>query len=361
MKRLVILFSISVLGIVLLQVLGGIFFSSIPVEFRTKTAIVTVIIEAILYFITLYTLIMGYKLKGGLGTKIFKVLNWTISLGLTLVFTFFTINLLETFITSHRYYNKRELNKLPETAVRANIYPMVDYTGMPKEFILGLRQGNLDSNIDKLLNYEPSEEVWAKMQDKSDWLGYECSVCYNPKTDVSRRLKGVSSLSRLINNPMMLVAPILIATYHLDESLPVCSDKGLQLIPKSIYVDNVNSKIIIVYKGTSVLTKCQYLQLSGLNARDFGLKWGKVIGFQNVKFPYENNISKKAYEFKDEIEYAEFSKNSDKKCNTYAGIDERVLFNITSYPACINLKLWNEKPLSPFKESNFNVEIRFVE
>lgn len=361
MKRYILLFLLSILGIALLQVLGMFLFESIPTDYRMLVAISVIVTELILYLITVYTLIASWSLKGGLGLKVFKIFNGIVSSLLTVIFVVFIVNLGGTYINAHKYFNKKELSIIPDTAVAANIYPMVDYTGMPKDFILGLRSGNIGSNITKLLNYEPKEEVWGKMQDESEWLGFNCSVCYDTKTDCSRRLKGVSSLSRLINNPMMLVAPILIATYHLDESLPVCSDKGLRLLPKNIYIDNVNNKIIIVYSGSRALTKCHYLQLSGLNARDFGLKWGKVSDFQNIKFPYKNNISKKIYEFKDEIVYSKFSENSDKKCNTYAGIDDRAIFEVTSFPANIELKLWNKKPLFGFQDSDFNLEIRFVE
>ena len=344
-----------------MQALGGVLFGAVAENYKLVVSIIILAIEIILYSIIVYTLISGFKLKGNFKVKLFKFLNLLVVIVLTSVLVNFTVELTETFINAHKYFSKKALTQIPETAVRTNIYPMVDYTGLSKDFILGLRSGNLDSNIAQLLNYKPREEVWGKMKDKSEWLGFDCSVCYDTKTKLERRLKGVSSMSRLINNPMMLVAPILIATYHLDEKLPVCSDKGLQLIPRNIYIDNVNSKIILVYPGTTVLTKCQYLQLSGLNARDFGLKWGMVSASQNVKFPFKNNISKKPYEFKDEIEYAVFSKDSDKKCNTYAGIDEKVLFNVTSYPACINIKLWNDKPWNSSKIADFNMEIRFVE
>ena len=361
MKRIVTIFIVCILGIVLTQVLGGILFVSSSENFHTLISIIALVLKFIFYLITIYTIVQSKKFTGGVGIKIFKLINWTVTIFLSLFFIGYGILMCVNAVEKVKYYNEKELSTIPNTAVEAKVNSLVDYNGMSKDFILALRSGNIDSNFTKLVNYEPNEEVWSSVEDKGFWFSLERSVCFDKNTDCKRKLKGVSAMSRLINNPMILVAPVMIATYHLDEKLPVCSDEGLKLVPQNVYIDVVNSKIIAVYKGTRTLTKCNYLQLSGLNARDFGFEWGRVSDTQNIKFPYHDNISKKIYQFKDSIVPGNYCEDKDLKCNVLSPVDDKVVFNVTSYPASIELKLWRNKPFSSFTIAEFNMEIRFVE
>ena len=361
MKRIVTIFIVCILGIILTQVLGGILFVSLPKNFHTLISIIALILKLIFYAFTIYTIIQSKKFTNGIGTKIFKTINWIITILLSLVFISYAILMSMNAIEKVKYYNKKELSTIPDTAVEAKINPLVDYNGMSTDFILALRNGNIDSNFSKLTNYKPRKEIWSTAEDKGGWFSLERSICFDKNTDCTRKLKGVSAMSRLINNPMILVAPVMIATYHLNENLPVCSDEGLKLIPQNVYIDVINSKIIAVYKGTRTLAKCNYLQLSGLNARDFGFEWAKVSNTQNIKFPYPDNISEKIYQFQDSIIPGNYCENNELKCNVLSPVDDKVVFNITSYPANIELKLWNNKPFSKFTKSKFNMEIRFLE
>lgn len=360
MKKLVILFILSILGIVLTQILGVFIFDIVGEKFHTIIAVIALLIKLLLFGVTVYTLVQSRKFRS-VGAKIFKVLNWLVTLILAFVFTIYGCVLVSSAIEVNKYYNNKPLKELPKSAVVANVYQLIDYNGLPKEFILGIRKSNIGVNFLKLADYEPREEVWGKMVDNGNWLALNRTVCFDKETDCSRKLKGFSSLSRLINNPMILVAPVMIATYHLKENNPICRDKGLKLIPQKIYLDSTHKKITVVYAGTTVLTKCKYLQLSGLNARDFGLDWAKVLKTQNIKFPYDNNISQKAYQFKDEIISGKYCENSDAQCNVFSPIDDKVVFNITSYPANIELGLWKKQPFGVFAIPDFRMEIRFVE
>lgn len=361
MKRIVIIFIACVLGIILTQVLGGILFVSLPENFHTLISIIALVLKFIFYLITIYTIIQSKKFTNGIKVKVFKIINWLVTVLLSIFFIGYAILMSINAIEKIKYYNQKELSTIPNTAVEATVNPLVDYNGMSKDFILALRSGNIDSNFSKLTNYKPREEVWNSLEDKGGWFSLDRSICFDKNTDCKRKLKGKSAMSRLINNPMILVAPVMIATYHLNENLPVCSDEGLKLIPQNIYIDIINSKIIAVYKGTRTLTKCNYLQLSGLNARDFGFKWAKVSNTQNIKFPYPDNISKKIYQFQDTIIPGNYCENSELKCNVLSPVDDKVVFNITSYPANIELKLWHNKPFSSATKSKFNMEIRFLE
>lgn len=361
MKRLVILFLVSFIGILLLQLFGGMLLGVVPFDFKLEAVIAVVLIEAILYVLSIYTLIKSFKISEGRGLKVFRVCNSIFTLLLSLVVLFYISAMCTLFSDAHRYFNKTDLAIIPSTAVKAKVNRLVDYNGMSKDFILSIRSGNIDSNFVKNTGYKPNNEVWKDLQDKGAWFALERSVCYDKNTDCKRKLKGVSAMSRIINNPMILVAPVMIATYHLDEKLPVCSDEGLRLVPQEVYLDTVNTKIIAVYKGTNALLKCKYLQLSGLNARDFGFEWGIVKGSQNVYFPFAKNISKKIYNFQDAVVTGEYCKNSEAKCNVLSPIDDRAVFNVTSFPANIELKLWKKKPVFSFVEPDFNMEIRFIE
>ena len=361
MKRLIFLFFVSFFGIILIQILGGLFFVQVPEQYQMPVVISAMVLEFVFYILTIYTLVVGFKKQGGLWGKIFKIFNWLVTLLLTGVLIFYSAAFISTYVNANRYFNKKELEKIPSTAVKAPNVQLVDYNGISKDFILGMRSANLDSNFAKMISYEPKMEIWNGIDKKAGWVSVEKSICVDKSKKCSTRLRGESSLSRLINNPMLVVAPIMIATYHLDEKLPICSDEGLRLVPKAIYLDIVNSKIIIVYPGTKVLTKCKYLQLSGLNARDLGYNWAKVVDKQNILFPFPDNITKKVYEFKDSIITAACAPESSDRCNIYSDIDDKVVFNVMSYPANIELKLWKEKPMFSSKVGDFNVDIRFVE
>ncbi len=361
MKRLFILFLVSFLGIILIQLFGGMLMAVTPLNFKLEVVIAAMLVQIFLYGLSIYTLVKSFKIAGDWKVKLFKTVNFLFSLLLTLIIVSYLYATCMVFVDGHKYFNKADLATIPSTAVKAKVNSLVDYNGMSKEFILSLRTGNIDSNFLKNTDYKPNQEVWNELQDKGYWFSLDRSICFDKNTDCKRKLKGVSVLSRVINNPMILVAPVMIATYHLDEKLPVCSDEGLKLLPQSVYIDTVNSKIIAVYKGTPTLIKCKYLQLSGLNARDFGFEWAKVNDAQNIYFPFKKNISKKIYNFKDAIVPGSYCEEGDAKCNVLSPVDDRVVFNVTSFPANIELKLWRTKPVFSSVDSDFNMEIRFVE
>ena len=364
MKRNIILLTISILGMFLILFLSS-FLSALNSQFLLTIAAITSLGLKIIFFaLSIYTLVNTFKLKGGWGVKLFKFINWFFVLLMTLMFIFMIYITAKLIIDNNNYHNTKALEVIPNTAVKAKINPLVDYNGLSKEFILSLRSGNIDSNFATMIDYSPNEQVWEKMEDKGAWFALDKSVCFDNRTDCRRKSQGVSAMSRIINNPMILIAPVMIATYHLDEKLPVCSDEGLRLVPKGLYFDVVNNKIIVIYKGTKALTKCNYLQLSGLNARDVGYEWAKVYKKQNIEFPYQDNIFKKVYQFKDAIVGGSFCEETDKpgvKCNVLYPVDDKVVFRVTSYPANIEFKLWDKKPLPGYKEPAFKFEIRFVE
>ena len=364
MKKNIILLIISFLGTIITILLSSFLAGITSQTLLTAAAITSLIFKVLFYIMALYTLISTFKIKGGWGIKIFKFFNWIYVILLTLMFIFMIYFAVQIAIDNYKYHNTSELKVIPETAVKAKINPLVDYNGLSKDFILGLRSGNFDSNFTKVLNYTPNPDVWNKMEDKGSWFALDKSVCFDSKKDCRLKSKGLSAMSRIINNPMILIAPVMIATYHLDEKLPVCSDEGLRLVPKGLYLDIVNNKIIVVYKGTKALTKCKYLQLSGLNARDVGFEWAKVYKKQNINFPYTDNISQKTYQFKDAIVGGSFCENQNKegdRCNVLSPVDDKVVFRVTSYPANIEFKLWDKKPVSAHQESGFKFEIRFIE
>lgn len=364
MKKNIILLTVSFLGMIITILLSNLLNGVSSTLILTAAAIASLVLKIVFFAIAIYTLVNTFKIKGGWGIKIFKFLNWVYVLFLTLMFVFMIYIAAKLAVDNYNYHNTRALEIIPDTAVKAKINPLVDYNGLSKDFILSLRSGSIDSNFAKMLDYSPNESVWEKMEDKGAWFALDKSVCFDNRTDCRRKAKGVSAMSRIINNPMILIAPVMIATYHLDEKLPVCSDEGLRLVPKGLYLDVVNNKIIVIYKGTKALTKCNYLQLSGLNARDVGYEWAKVNRKQNIEFPYPENISKKVYQFKDAIVGGSFCEDDKKpgvKCNVLYPVDDKVVFRVTSYPANIEFKIWDKKPVSGHQESELKFEIRFVE
>ncbi len=364
MKKNIILLTVSFLGMITTILLSSVLTGITSQTLLTAAAVISLVLKLVFYVIALYTLVCTFKIKGGWGIRIFKFLNWIYIILFTLMFLFMIYLASRMVIDNYRYFNSSELKVIPDTAVKAKINPLIDYNGLSKDFILSLRSGNIDSNFTKMLNYSPNPQVWEKMEDKGSWFALDKSVCFDNRTDCRRKSKGVSAMSRIINNPLILIAPVMIATYHLDEKLPVCSDEGLRLVPQDLYLDVVNNKIIVVYKGTKALTKCRYLQLSGLNARDVGYEWAKVYKKQNIDFPYPDNISKKVYQFKDAIvggSFCEDNKQPGVRCNVLYPVDDKIVFRVTSYPANIEFKLWDKKPVSEHQESEFKFEIRFID
>lgn len=362
MKRLFVLFIVSILGIILVQLLGSYAFGYLQESYHSLAATFALVLKFLFYLILIYVTVKCVKLnKTSLGFKLFKFVNIFITAFLTLMFVIYSVAMLLVMIESRMYFNKKHLDEIPKTAIKTPVNPLVDYNNTPVTFIQGIRLGNIDENFAKLVNYEPREDIWGKADDSANWIAFNRTVCFDKNTDCARKVKGLSAASRIINNPMLLVAPMLIGTYNINESFPICSDTGMQLIPQSIYLDVLNSKIIVTYKGTAVLTKCKFLQLTGFNARDFGLEWGFVNKSQNILFPYKDNVSKKIFKFQDEIVVSKCSENSDKKCNIIAPIDDKLVFNITSFPANIEIKLWKNKPIHKSINPKFNMEIRFVE
>lgn len=229
------------------------------------------------------------------------------------------------------------------------INPLSNYNSTSKEQVYTFRKYYVNKTIFKDNNYSPSEEVFGKISDKNLWLGVKALAC-NGANGLS--YKGMTNDSKFINNPAVLIG-VDYATF--PKKYVKCEDKQF-LLPKHLSFSKDDNTFYLTY-DISELQADRRLKLVALNARDLGFKYGFCRKTNNIVFANSfDNISKSVYEFKDSIR-VDSSCGVRGGCNDNVAFQEELFFNINSFPATFELKLWKEKPNSELNDGDINFTI----
>ena len=101
------------------------------------------------------------------------------------------------------------------------------------------------------------------------------------------------------------------------------------------------------------------IQLSGLNARDFGYDYMYIFDEKNIKMYSEyNNATEDISTFRDYIHLGGSCKYKD-GCNNISPMQNNLMFSVTHLPAEINIKLWKKKPINKYVKADMYYRIIF--
>lgn len=259
-------------------------------------------------------------------------------------------------------------NSAHET-VNIEINPLESYNGKTKHEMYDIRKSYVKKSIFYSPNYEPNEEIFGGIVDGKNWWGIEPMVCSHGDEDTTR---GLSALSRFINNPDLLVQTYFPfnMTYY-DGIKEYCNSKFARLIPSSLTYEPVSNTITAKYYMSPFVfnNRLNYFGkkdihypfiLSGLNARDFGFEYMYINNLYNVRMLNEDNAAKHIYQFRDYIHVGGSCRRPD-GCNNLSPRQTELEFTITSLPAELNIKLWKNQPIIKDLNADIKFKIQFIE
>ncbi|MCI1273819.1 MAG: hypothetical protein LKG27_05235 [Clostridiaceae bacterium] len=251
------------------------------------------------------------------------------------------------------------------------INPMMEYDYMTQKEIFNIRKAYVKKSLFNSQNYFPNLEVFGQIQSKKPWWGVNNMNCYYPDKSANINKEGLSSESKFINNPNMLVGVLDGIRYKYSDGLAsFCKDEKLHLMPiKMTYLENPKT-ITAVYKAddnfliqpTDNYKDKVWLQLVGVNARDFGYNWVFASKTKNIKFNknggFTDSTDKLPTEFVDFI-HTGGSCGIEGGCNNGSPYVQANDFHLTGIPATMTLHLWKEKPLFKVKTPDITYKIIF--
>lgn len=261
--------------------------------------------------------------------------------------------------------NDSAIESLPLENIGDNIEVnnMSELDGYSKEEVYSLRKHYVYRSMFKSYDYEPKEEVFGGIQDGKYWYGTENLICYDKNKDPILRAEGNSYVSRLINNPSMLIGLDLPYVWNTKEpeKYKVCRNKQMLFIPSEISYSKDYNMITAKFKiNKNVLANDRRYMLNGLNARDLGFQYGYVYNTRNIRFEAENTaVDREIYSFPDYIGVG-YSCGIKGGCNNLCPMQENMMFYFNASPAVIDFKLWKERPANRFLKPDIYYRMIFT-
>ena len=244
-----------------------------------------------------------------------------------------------------------------------------EYNYMSKAQIYKLRERYVKDSLFKTENYKPSEEVFGQIVDGKPWWGLIPCGELNYTGDYHERIEGDSKVSVQMNNPNALVGlnmPFL--PWALDNNQEFCTNEYSKFIPISLQHNPKNNLIIAKYEITEPFLKYKVninsksertpIQLSGLNALDFGYKYVWAFDSKNIKMFNENNVLDDVKMFRDYVHLGGSCKYEG-GCNNISPMQNDLMITITDIPAEIDLKLWKKEPINKYSKADIYYKIIF--
>lgn len=250
-----------------------------------------------------------------------------------------------------------------------NINPMSEYDYLSSKVIFKIRMNAVKQSLFSSPSYIPNAEVFGQIQDNKPWWGVDNMNCYYPDLPKDINKNGLSSESKIMNNPNLLVAVLDWARYPASSmSQNFCSDENLHLMPyKMTYSDNPKT-ITTYYKADDnfIINPAKnvyiWLNLVGVNARDFGYNWVYASEKNNIIF--HDGVH---YETTDVVptEFVDFihtggSCGIEGGCNNGSPYVPSHEFRLTGFPASMTLHLWKQKPFLKIIKPDIIFKIVFL-
>lgn len=252
------------------------------------------------------------------------------------------------------------------------VNPLSEYNYLTKKQIFDIRKNHVKNSLFSKEDYEPDTRVFGAIADSKPWWGTVTCGKLNYKGDYHERIEGASKVSAQINNPDALVGLSLpFLPWDLGYNKEFCTADYSKFLPISIQYSEENNLIIAKYKLTKNFLKFRAsvnrrntrypIQLSGLNALDFGYDYVYAYDTKNISmFDQNNNVTDDLKIFRDYIHLGGSCKYKD-GCNNISPMQNDLMFTVTALPAEINLKLWKKKPMNKYIKADMYYRIQFTE
>ena len=251
---------------------------------------------------------------------------------------------------------------------KLRINPTSEYSFLSKKEIFDIRKKYVEKSLFAKDNYEPSVREFGSIVDDKPWWGDIQCLEVDYQGDYSDRIVGDSLQSKQLNNPNVLVgfsAPYI--PWNVEENEEYCSSSYSRFIPYSLKYSEKSNLIVVEYfvprsfldmrVNISNASKRFPIQLSGLNALDFGYKYVYASDIKNVEMQdSSNNITHEIKEFVDYIHVGHSCKYEG-GCNNISPTQYDKIFTVTGLPAEINLKLWKKLPRTKKQKADINYKI----
>lgn len=248
------------------------------------------------------------------------------------------------------------------------VNPLSEYDYLTKQQIYNIRKNHVKNSLFAKANYEPDNSVFGSIVDNKPWWGTVTCGQLNYKGDNHEKIEGPSKVSAQINNPDALVGlslPFLPWEYNYNQEF--CTGEYGRFLPLSIQYGKKDNLIVTKYKLTEKFLKFRAsvngkmtrypIQLSGLNAKDFGYDYVYIFDLKNVSmFSEHNNITEDVKRFTDYIHLGGSCGYKD-GCNNISPLQSDKMFTVYRLPAEINLKLWKKKPANQYMKADMYYRI----
>lgn len=234
-----------------------------------------------------------------------------------------------------------------------------------KEEIFNLRKSFVAKSIFSTPDYAPSQEVFGQIVGGKPWIAN--THCFSAQRNMAV-VDGVSEESRYINNPNALVSVEFRWLWKVNnpDNYYFCkSDYVTTMIPKEIFYNKSKNEIDVVYEQLPFVDKKMFYILNGLNANDLGYKYAyldKSKSTYHIDFVNRKNISNKIHKFCDYIHLGGSCKvpggcnNASPRQPELEFINKDMQNSTNKY---IYIKLWKNKPLTPFTKPDIVEKIIF--
>ncbi len=270
-------------------------------------------------------------------------------------------------------YNDKNILKINDYSSfeTLKINPPSEYNYLSKQQIFDIRKNHVKHSIFARENYEPNSIVFGDIVDNKPWWGSIKCNQLNYKGDYHENIQGPSKVSVQMNNPNALVGLSMpYIPWDIGTNKEFCTSDYSNFSPISLQYGEKDKLIVAEYGLTKKFLKLRtningkstryVIQLSGLNARDFGYHYMYIFDTKNIKMYSEtNNATENISIFRDYIHLGGSCKYKD-GCNNISPMQNNLIFSITNLPAEINIKLWKKKPTNPYIKADMYYRIIFT-
>ncbi len=258
--------------------------------------------------------------------------------------------------------------KDPSRFQTIKVNPLSEYDNLTKQQIFDIRKEHVKNSLFAKENYEPDNSVFGSIVDNKPWWGTITCNQLDYKGDYHERIEGPSKVSAQMNNPNALVGLSLpFIPWEYDYNQEFCTSDYGRFLPVSIQYDKKDNLIVSKYKLTKRFLKYRSsvngkmtrypIQLSGLNARDFGYDYVYIYDSKNITmFEQNNNITEGIRNFTDYIHLGGSCKYKD-GCNNISPMQYDKIFTVYKLPAEINMKLWKKRPANQYMKADMYYRI----
>ena len=113
-----------------------------------------------------------------------------------------------------------------------------------KKEIYDIRKKYVATSIFASKDYQPSEDVFGQIEDGKPWWGLEGYACHRGDNSY-----GVSQVSRFINNPAVLISPILAYGFRGTKNIEhFCNSDYTKFNPFQLIYNSTEKSITAKYK-----------------------------------------------------------------------------------------------------------------